>query len=112
MSLRKNESGKIIRVAAGYDMTANTELTLDFILPDETTAQKTKTGGEVTLGTSDITDDDLGALLANEYVEYVVETGFLSQDGVWTVQLTYTDSVPTPPENFIGLAASFSVQPT
>lgn len=109
MALKVGESGKIFRVAAGFDMSSNTELTLTFTLPDASTVTKTKTGGEVVLGTSGITDDDLGALSANEYVEYDIEPLFLSQAGSWQVSLTYTNSTPTPDDVFIGTCGSFTV---
>ena len=111
MTLRVGESGanKIIRVAGTFDMSSNTELTLDFILPDNTTAQKTKGGGEVVLGTSNVTDEDLGALLANEYVEYAVEVGFLTQESTWKVVLTYANTASTPDDVFIGSCGEFTV---
>jgi len=109
MSLKSGEVGKTIRVAAGFDLSSNTELTLTFTLPDDTAVTKTKTGGEVVLGTSNVTDPDLGALLANEYVEYDVEAGLLSQTGDWKVNLTYTNTSPTPDDNYIGDCATFTV---
>ncbi len=111
MSLKVGETGKTFRVAASFDMSGNTELTLIFTLPDGTTTTKTKTGGEVTLGTTPITDPDLGALLANEYVEYEIEAGFLNQDGDWKVSLTYTNTTPTPDDIYIGDCAPFTVLP-
>ena len=110
MALKLGETGKPIRVAASFDMSSNTELTLTFIKPDDTIVIKTKTGGEVVLGTSNVTDTDLGNLLANEYVEYDVEAGFLDQAGTdWKVYLTYTDTVPTPDDIFIGDCGTFPV---
>ena len=119
MSLRVGESGedKIIRIAAAFDMSSNTELSVLYTKPDLTTVTKTKTAGEVTLGTSNITDADLGALLANQYVEYPVEPGFLDQDGAstddnpWQQQLTYTDTATTPDNVFIGDCNPFTVLP-
>lgn len=113
MSLRQGESGanKIIRVAAGFDLSSNTELTLDFTLPDgTTTSQKVKADG-VVLGTINVTDDDLGALLANQYVEYPVEVGFLVQDGTWNVFLTYTNTASSPTDIFIGKCGTFDALP-
>jgi len=107
VSLKISETGKTFRVAAGFDLSSNTELTLTFTLPDDTTTTKTKP--EVILGTSNITDPDLGALLANEYVEYEIEVGFLSQSGEWKVNLTYTNTSPTPDDNYIGECATFTV---
>lgn len=109
MALKLGETGKILRVAAGFDMSSNTELTLTFDLPDETTVTKTKTGGEVVLGTGNVTDADLGELTANEYVEYDIEAGFLSQAGEWKVKLTYTNTAPTPDDVFIGDCVTFTV---
>jgi len=109
MSLRIGETGKIIRVAAGLDMSPNTELTLDFVLPDNTVITKTKTAGEVVLGIG-ITDPDLGPLPANTYVDYDIEPGFLVQSGAWTVQLTYEDTAATQNDKFIGDPAPFTVK--
>ncbi len=114
MSLTVGEVGKVIRVAAGFDMSSNTELTLTFTKPDLTTSVKTKTGGEVTLGAG-VTDPDLGVLAANEYVEYQTEVGFLDQSGdktdaaPWNVYLTYTNTTPTPDDIFIGTCNPFTV---
>ena len=107
MSLDKDEIGKVIRVAAGYDMSSNTELTLDFTLPDNTIVQKLSADG-VVLGAG-VTDLTLGVLAANEYVEYTTESGFLSQSGDWKVILTYTNTTPTPDQVYIGACAEFTV---
>lgn len=109
MALKLGEAGKIIRVAASFDMSSNTELTLTFTLPDATIITKNKTGSEVVLGVVPVTDTDLGNLLANEYVEYDIESGFLSQTGTWKVYLTYTDTAVDPDDSFIGDCATFTV---
>lgn len=114
MSLTVGEVGKIIRVAAGFDMSSFTELTLTFTKPDLTTSVKTQTGGEVTLGAG-VTDPDLGVLAANEYVEYEAEALFLDQAGdktdtdPWKVYLTYTNTTPDPDDIFIGTCNPFTV---
>ena len=114
MSLKVGEVGKIIRVAAGFDMSSNTEITLTFTKPDLTAHIKSLTAGELTLG-SGVTDPDLGVLAANEYVEYDVEVGFLDQpgektdDAPWKVYLTYTNTTPTPDDIFIGTCNPFTV---
>lgn len=111
MSLRVGESGanKIIRVAAGFDMSSYTELRIDFTLPDGTTTSFKTTADGVVLGTVNVTDDDLGPLLANEYVEYPVEAGFLTQGGTWNEYLTYTNTASTPDDIFIGKCGTFEV---
>jgi len=107
MALTIGEVGKTIRVAAGFDMSSNTGLTLTFTLPDGTTVSKTTADG-VALGAG-VTDPDLGVLAANEYVEYEVESAFLNQSGAWKVYLTYTNTTPTPDDIFIGTCNSFAV---
>ncbi len=107
MSLKVGETGKIIRVAAGFDMSSNTELTLTFYKPDATTITKVKADG-VALGAG-VTDDTLGVLAANEYVEYAVDWGLIDQAGAWNLTLTYTNTTPTPDDIFIGACASFTV---
>lgn len=109
MTLHVGETGKTLRFASALDMSSNTELTLTFELPDGTTVTKTKTAGEVTLGISALTDPDLGPLIGNQYVEYVVESGFLSQAGTWQAKLTYTNTVPAPDDIFIGNCTTFTV---
>jgi len=114
VSLIEGEVGKVIRVAGAFDMSANTELTLDFKLPDGSEVQKLTADG-VTLGVG-VTDPDLGVLAANEYVEYTTEAGFLGTAGAgvhsgdWEVVLTYTNTTPTPDQVYIGNCAAFTVE--
>lgn len=118
MALKVGETGKIFRVAASFDMSARTELSIKFNKPDGTSITKTQSGGEVALGTVNVTDPDLGALLANQYVEYDIEAGFLDQSGTiaggnpWSGCLTYTNTTPTPDDIFIGETFQFDVDPT
>ena len=107
--MKVGETGITFRVGASYDMSSETELELTFTKPDATTVTKSQTGGEVTLGTSAVTDSDLGALSANEYVEYEIESGFLDTAGTWKVYLTYTNTTPTPDDVFIGDCVEFEV---
>lgn len=118
MSIKVGESGRTLRVSnkkagssSGFNMSSNTELTLTFVKPDGSTVTKTKTGGQVSLGAVQVTDDDLGTLNANEYVEYEVEATLFDVAGLWKVYLTYTDTVPDPDDKFIGTAADIEVLP-
>lgn len=113
MSLVEGEEGKVIRVAAGFDMSAYTELTLDFKLPDNSLVQKLTADG-VTIGAG-VTDPVLGVLAANEYVEYTTEAGFLGvagaevHSGDWEVNLTFTNTATTPDQIYIGKCVGFTV---
>jgi len=104
------ETGRTLRLNAGFDMSSNTELSIIFCKPGGTTITKTSVDG-VALGTSTITDDDLGTLTANEYVEYSIESGLItsSDAGRWGAQLLYTDTGATPDDNIYGSIAYFTV---
>lgn len=107
------ETGRLHRVNAGFDLPTRTELTLTYTKPDGSTVIKTETGGEVALGIVNVTDPDLGNLLANKYVEYEIEAGFLDQANTstssWKVYLTYINTAPTPDDIFIGDCSTFAV---
>ena len=109
MTLRVGETGKTFRANAGFDMSSNTNLTLTFTNPNGTVITKTKAASQVTLGTSSITDADLGALVANKYAEYEIEDGFLAVAGKWSGYLTYTNTASTPDDVFIGATFRFTV---
>lgn len=115
MSLTIGEVGKLFYVATEFDMSANTELEVVFTKPDGTTVAKSKTGGEVVLGTVSGTFPGVGAVLANEYMIYTIEAGFLDQaadstdENPWKAFGKYTNSVTTPDQIYIGLCIPFTV---
>ena len=118
MSLTVGESGvtKIFRLAAGFDMSSNTELTITFYPPTAASFTKTTADG-VVLGAG-VTDPDLGVLAANEYVDYPIEAGVLSESGTvsggnpWKASLTYTNTNVNPDDILIGLCVEFDVAAT
>ena len=108
MSLFVGETGKTFRANAGFDMSSNTALALIFTDPSGTSTTKTSASDSVTLGTTSITDDDLGALTANEWVYWETDTLF-STAGQWKVQVKYTNTASTPDDVFYGNIATFTV---
>ena len=111
MSFTVGEANKPHNVNAAFDMSANTELTLTYTLPDNSIVTKTSADG-VILGASLYTDPDTGAVFqANEYVIYPIEAGFLSQAGTWNVYLTYDNTSTTPDTIWIGKCAPLTVDP-
>lgn len=110
MAIFVGETGRTLRVNTGFDMSSYTELSLIFCKPGGTTVTKTTADG-VALGVAGITDPDLGALTANQYVEYPIESGLIttSDAGEWSVQVLYTDTAPTPDDNLYGDIAYFTV---
>lgn len=107
-ALYVGDSGKVLRVNAGFDLSANTELSLTFTKPDGTQVVKLTADG-VAIGLADTTDPDLGQLVQNEYVTYTIETGLIDSEGLWQVYLTYTDTTSDPDDIYIGSSAEFSV---
>ena len=107
MSLIVGDSNKTLRVNAGFNMASFTELTLTFTLPDDTTVTKLTVDG-IVLGAG-VTDDDLGVLTLNEYVEYPIEVGFLTLAGTWSVVLTFTDTATAPDTIYNSPCVSFTV---
>ena len=91
-------------------MSSYTELSLIFCKPDGTSVTKTTADG-VAIGAVAVTDDDLGALTANEYVTYDIESGLITSAdaGQWAVQVLYTNTTPTPDDNLYGTIAYFEV---
>ena len=104
------ESGRTLRLNASYVMTSFTELSILFCKPGGTSITKTTADG-VALGTVNVTDDDLGALLANQYVEYPVEAGLIldADAGQWSAQLIYTNTGSSPDIVLYGTIAYFTV---
>lgn len=118
MSFTQNEYGatKILRVAGLFDMSSYTELTLVLYLPSDysvgASATITKTTADgVTIGAG-VTDPTLGVLAANEYVDYAIEQGVLTDAGTWKAVLIYDNSATSPPDHLIGGCAEFTVTAT
>lgn len=110
MTMFVGETGRTLRVNAGFDMSSNTELSLIFCKPDGTSVTKTSADG-VTLGTVAVVDSDLGSLTANQYVTYEIESGLITtaDAGQWAVQVLYTNTTPDPDDNLYGEIAYFTV---
>ncbi len=103
VNLKVGEFGRIFRYATGYDMSSETEITIRFVKPDASEVSKVTADGIVLAG--GITDPTLGALSANEYADYTIESGVIDQAGAWTAQLTYTDGTL----NLIADSVTFTV---
>ncbi len=109
-NMRVGESGKRLRFATSFNMSSNTALAFAFIKGNGDTASVT-----ATLETGAITMDLDGvstAISANESCYFDMTTTELSSgsDGEWTVDLTYTDTAPTPDDIFFAKTI-FTVDP-
>lgn len=88
-------------------MSSNTDLALVFTNPSGTSTTKNAADG-VTLGTTAITDADLGALSANEWLFWDTDTLF-STAGQWKVQIKYTNTSANPDDVHYGAIDTFTV---
>ena len=110
MALHTDDIGKLIIVDAEFDMEDNTELRLVFTKPDGTLVEKVKADG-VNAPSVDFSQTICGVLVeipAYTYFQYPTESGFLDQEGLWSVHGEYVDSTP---KDFAGTTATFTVLP-
>ena len=111
MALKENEIGKIININAGFDLSGNTDLKMNFIKPDLATLTVDKAGG-VSAPNVDFTfkdDNDVDVtFLANEYWSYPTASGDIDQTGTWKVSGEYIDGTP---KVFCGDTSTFPVIP-
>lgn len=107
-TIYRTEQYELFRVAAGFDMSSNTELILHFKAPDGTTFSR-NTSSRVTLGTGPVTDPTLGALLANQYINYRTSADDFTQVGTYSVWIEYQDNTTSPETVRLGSCATFTV---
>ena len=110
MTFYAGETGRTIRLNAGWDMSENTDIKIVFVLPDRTTISKGRADG-VAMGTVDVVDPTLGQLGANEYVEFEATSDLFQVEGDWYLYLQYEDSDLTPAEVFFGDSVRVLVKP-
>jgi len=105
MSVKIGEIGKIIRVNAFFDMSASTDLKLNFTRADGSTLTVDAAAG-VTAPAVQITDPILGVFEPNEYWEYPTASSDITVLGTYEVNGEYIeDSVKL----LIGLKTQFEV---
>lgn len=90
------EYGKRITLMTGFDLSGNTQLSIEVTRPDATTLTFTKTNG-VTLGVVDTTvTDERGVrynLRANEYIFRDWQDGEINQSGKYRIRAVYNDAL-------------------
>ena len=108
--LKVGEIGKILQVGSSFDLSANTDLKLEFTKPDQTTLIVDKAGG-VSAPITGTTVDVNGVATtfdANEYWQYATSSGDLDQPGTWVLNGVYIDATP---KEFCGDSFTFLVLP-
>ena len=103
------ETGRTIRLNAGFDMSENTDIKIVFVDPDGVTYEKGAADG-VTLKADQVTDPVLGELLPNQYVEYEAEAELFQIKGRWRMYIKYENHNITPPENLFGKPVRITVK--
>ena len=91
MSIRVGEVGKLFDLGTAFDMSSNTELTINFTKPDGTTKLTlTKTGGRVSI----VASLSAGGFPSNTYMQISTIASDFDVAGVWTVCGIYQDATP------------------
>lgn len=104
------ETAKKIRLNTLFDLTQATEITLLIRKPSGATVALTKTGGDVTVGSVDISEASGGPMLAGQYVEYKAQAGVLDETGRYHLQVRYQNDAETPPASFYSKIAALQVE--
>lgn len=93
---------------AGFDLSAYTELTLEFTRSDNTTLTVTTANG-VTLGASPLSVPGGNTYNTHQYVSYVFTQGQVTVPGAWKVRLVYDDATASPPVHLPSDVGVFTV---
>lgn len=100
-----NEYGVEFVFGASFDMSAKTNLTLNFTKPNG--ASLSVSSPAVYIVNAPIVTS-LGTLDANTYAVYITQNGDIDQAGNWSVRLVYDDATPA---HLISNIATFTVGP-
>jgi len=110
MGIKVAEGNKPFRYATAFDMSSSTSLSLKFTSPSNVESTLTDaTTPAVTAPAVAITDPDLGALSASEYMEFDTLVTTFTEAGTWKVCGTYTNTATTPDSVYIGGEVTFTV---
>ena len=108
MGIKTGEVGKIINVNADFDLSANTDLRLNFTAPSTAVLAVDLAGG-VSAPAVDFTDPETGdVFLANHYWSYATKATDFTESGLWAVHGEYIDATP---KLFCGDPDSFTILP-
>jgi hypothetical protein len=92
MSVKIGEIGKLIYVGTGFDMSANTELGIKFVSPDETIEfTRLSADGVTAPAVPSPSLPTIGILAANEYLLYSTQALDFAVAGDWCVNAEYTE---------------------
>lgn len=107
MTIRPGEIGKELYVGTGFDLSSNTELTLNFKLTDRNISFSRNSADGVTAPGIDSPDlPDVGILPANTYMLYITQANDFAFRGAWCVNAQYEDATSVL---FIGDNATLTV---
>ena len=110
MPISTDESNKLFRVATNFDMSSSTDLQLDFTDPNGVVSTLTSsTTPAVTAPAVAVTDPDLGALSASEYMQFATISTSFTVAGTWKVCPTYINTSTNPDSIYEGSVVTFEV---
>ena len=110
MPIKELEIGKAILANTSFNVSANSELKVVFTKPDGTVITKLKADGVSAPAVDVVTTVDgvETTFLANEYLQYLTESGVMTPDGAWKVYAVYVDGTP---KELVGDVSNFNVLP-
>lgn len=96
MTIKAGEVNKPLYLAAGFDMSAFTLVTIKFTAPDGEVTEKDTTDPNVSVPATDSPAlPGVGVLPASTYVLYITDGTVLTTEGDWVTCLQYEDAVPS-----------------
>lgn len=106
MGIKVGEVGKLFNYGTFFDLSSFTLLTLKFTSPLGTVTTLTSPT-RVSAPSVDVTDNVLGTLPADTYMQITTEATDFTEVGTWTVCGIYQDATP---KKFDGDDATFEVE--
>ena len=110
MPIKELEIGKAILANTSFNVSGNTELRMVLTQPDGTVITKLKADGVSAPAVDVVTTVDgvETTFLANEYLQYLKDSGVMTPDGAWKVHAEYVDGTP---KDLAGDVSNFNVLP-
>lgn len=107
MTIRIGEVGKEIFVGTDFDLSANTEIAINFSFANANISFQRDSSDGVTAPAVPSPDlPNVGILAANTYLLYVTKAADFTAPGIWCLSSQYEDATPVL---FIGDSADLTV---
>ena len=109
------ESGRVIRIYTGFDLSSNTNTVIKFTAPSGGTSFELNSADGVTAPNTDSpvlpSDNNYsgGAMPANHYMQYTTDGTEFDIAGDWLACVQYENNLSSPPDVYKSLGSTFTV---